>query len=190
MSEPFIGEIILVGFNFAPQGWAFCNGQLLAISENEPLFQLIGTTYGGDGVSTFAVPDLRGRVPVGTGQGPVTTSYTIGDQTGSETVTVTPAQLPQHTHTIDTSALTVTAKCRNAPGNQQTPVGNVPAIEAAGVTMTYSNASPDANMNGAAVAMGGAITAANTGGSQPHDNRQPYLVMNYCICTSGIFPAQ
>jgi microcystin-dependent protein len=190
MSEPFVGEIILVGFNFAPAGWALCDGHLMAITGNETLFNLIGTTYGGDGQTTFGLPDLRGRVPLGTGQGPGLTPYTLGEQGGSETVTLSTAQLPSHNHAIDASALTATARCKNGPGNQQTPVGNVPAIEAVGVTATYSNAVPDANMNSAAIALGGTIKAAPSGGSLPHDNTQPSLVMNYCISLFGIFPSQ
>ena len=188
--QPHVGEIILVGFNFAPAGWAFCNGQLLAISEFETLFNLIGTTYGGDGQTTFAVPDLRGRAPIAPGQGPGLSNHTLGETGGSETVTLLEGQLPQHTHPIALNALAAAPRCRNAAGNQQTPVGNVPAIEAAGVTATYSNAVPDANMNAGAVTMNGAVVASPAGGSQAHSNLQPYLTLNYCISLFGIFPSQ
>jgi microcystin-dependent protein len=127
---PYVGEIILVGFNFAPTGWAFCNGQLLPIAENETLFQLIGTTYGGDGQTTFALPDLRGRVPIHQGQGPGLQGYFIGETGGSETVTLVTAQMAPHGHAVDINSLTGTLRCRNGAANQLTPVGNVPAIEA------------------------------------------------------------
>jgi microcystin-dependent protein len=189
MGTPYVGEIILVGFNFAPVGWAFCNGQLLPISENETLFNLIGTTYGGDGQTTFAMPDLRGRVPVGQGQGPGLQNYVIGQLAGVETVTLTVNQIPNHTHTVDSSGITATVKCRTGTpvANQRTPVGNVHAVEAAGVTMPYSSAAPDALMMTNPVAISG--NTAATGTSTAHDNRQPYLAMNYCISLFGIFPA-
>ena len=189
MSSPYYAEIILVGFNYAPVGYAFCHGQLLPISQNEALFQLIGTTYGGDGQTTFGLPDLRGRVPAGVGQGPGLQSYFLGEVGGSETTTLTVQQMAAHTHTVDSSAFTATARCRNGPGNQQTPVGNVHANEAAGVTMPYSSATPNAAMSGSPAIAGGA-TAAAAGGNQPHDNMQPFLVLNYCICLSGVFPSQ
>src|SRR5436190_1728199 len=130
MSSPYVGEIILVGFNFAPVGYAFCDGQLMPISENETLFQLIGTTYGGDGQTTFALPDLRGRTPIGTGQGPGLSNYVIGEAIGSEGVTVTVSQMPAHTHTIDASGLTATERVKSGAGNQLSPVGNVLAVDA------------------------------------------------------------
>ena len=188
--QPHVGEIILVGFNFAPVGWAFCNGQLLAISEFETLFNLIGTTYGGDGQTTFAVPDLRGRAPIAIGQGPGLSNRILGESGGNETVTLLATQMPQHAHSIDTSGLTATARCKNGPGNQRTPIGNVPAIEASAVTATYSNAAPNADMNPGALVVGGNMTAATTGGNQPHSNLQPYLTLNYCISLFGIFPSQ
>jgi microcystin-dependent protein len=129
MSQPYIGQIILVGFNFAPPGWAFCFGQFLPISEYEPLFALIGTTYGGDGQTTFALPDLRSRVPVHMGQGTGLQNYIIGEFGGVEQVTITSTQMAQHAHAIDGSSLTATLRCRNGAGNQLTPVGNVPAID-------------------------------------------------------------
>ena len=130
MGQPYVGEIALVAFNFAPQGWAFCHGQQLPISENETLFQLIGTIYGGDGQATFALPDLRSRVPIHQGQGPGLQGYTIGEFGGVETVTITAAQMAQHTHPIALGSLNGTLRCRNGAGNQLTPVGTVPAIGA------------------------------------------------------------
>jgi microcystin-dependent protein len=189
VSQPYVGQIILVGFNFAPNGWALCQGQVLPITDNETLFNLIGTTYGGDGQTTFALPDLRGRVPIATGTGQ--SSYVIGQSGGNEAIALTAAQLPPHNHPIDPTGISATPKCKAGAGNQQSPVGNVPAAEAAGVTMTYSNAVPDSNMRAGAVAMnGGTLTAVNTGGNLPHANVQPSLVMNYCISLFGVFPSQ
>jgi microcystin-dependent protein len=191
MSQPYLGQIILVGFNFAPTDYVFCDGRLMSIADNTTLFQLIGTTYGGDGVTTFALPDLRGRIPIGTGQGPGLQNYDIGQATGSETVTVLATQMPVHTHANDISALTATTKCRNGAGNRQTPVGNVLAVETAGAVLPYHNAlAPNANMSPGAIAMSGSVTASNTGGSQSHQNLQPYLAMGYCIALVGDFPSR
>ena len=292
MSQPYVGEIILAAFTFAPQGWAFCDGQLLPISENESLFQLIGTIYGGDGEVTFALPDLRSRIPVGTGQGPgLSLNYVIGEAAGSETITLTSAQMPAHTHTIDATGLTAAVRVKNGAGTQSAPTGNVFAIASqftnptltaasdviravhvtelrtridayrssvglppfpytdptlasgatavkavhvaelrtslrqaymqaklpppaftddpltagttakaihitelrgavtavAGGAAAYSSALPTANMAAGTVALTGSVSPA-TGGNQPHDNRQPYLGLNYCISLFGIFP--
>lgn len=297
MSQPYVGEIILVGFNFPPAGWAFCDGSLLPVAENDTLFTLIGTAFGGDGVTTFALPDLRGRIPIGTGPAGQST-YNLGDTGGVETITLTSAQMPSHNHANALSGLTAAAMCRDAAGNQLTPVGNVPAIgpfvpftddplaaestaiKAAhiielrsridtlragvglgpypynadptltvgttliraqhvldlraaineaytalnrplptytdpglspgatprvahiaeirsaliaappGIAPTHSNAPPDANMNPAALTVGDTLIAANAGGDQPHDNRQPSLTLNFCISLFGVFPSQ
>lgn len=190
MSTQYLAQIDLFSFNFAPKGWAMCNGQLLPIAQNTALFSLLGTTYGGNGTTTFALPDLRGRVPISFGQGAGLSNYALGEVGGSDSVTLALTEMPAHTHTIDASGVTATAKCKNGAGNQQTPVGNVPAIDAAGQSPIYSNVAPDANMRAGAVTLGGSATAANTGGGQPHDNHQPYLVMNYCIALQGIFPSR
>ena len=190
MSQPYLGMIILVPYNFAPRGWAFCQGQILPINQNTALFSLLGTTYGGNGQTTFALPDLRGRVPNGMGQGPGLSNYSIGQVGGVETATLTVNQMPAHTHVITPGGLTATSRVKNAAGNRQTPVGNVPAIEAAGVTATYSDQAPDASMGAGAIAISGSPTAATAGGSQPFDNLQPYLTMNYCIALQGIFPSR
>jgi microcystin-dependent protein len=185
--DAFVGQILVIPFNFAPKGFAMCHGQLMPINLNTALFSLLGTTYGGDGKTTFALPDLRGRVPLKFGQGPGLTAYVEGETGGTETMALIATQLPQHTHAVDTSAMTATARCSGAPGNQGSPVGTVPAVGAGGA-LTYSNAGADAPMSAAAIAMGGTLTAANAGASQPHDNRQPYLALNYCIALQGIFP--
>lgn len=169
--NPFIGEIALFGFNFAPIGWAQCNGQLLPISQNTALFSLLGTMYGGDGISTFALPDLRGRVPIHTGQGPGLSSYFQGQVGGTEIVTLLSNQVPAHTHPlIGTSAV----------GTSDTPTGLLPARNAAGEPIYGS---------GAPAAMGAAAVGLNTGGL-PHSNVQPYLTLNWCIALVGIFPSR
>lgn len=183
MSEPFLSEIRLMSFAFAPRGWAQCNGQLLPINQNQALFSLLGTQYGGNGQTNFALPDLRGRVPLGFAD-----SGLVGEKGGVEAVTLGVSHLPSHVHAIDASALTGTARCSNAAANQRTPAGSVPAIEAAGVTATYSNSSPDANMRAGSVAVG--TTSSATGGGQPHSNQQPYLALTYCIALQGVFPSQ
>lgn len=173
MSEPFIAEIKLVAFNFAPRGWALCNGQILPIAQNTALFSLLGTTYGGNGQTTFALPDLRGRVPIHMGQGPGLSSRNLGEKIGTETVTLAVNQMPTHTHA---------AKCQTGLANKQSPVGTVNAVEPTGQTAMYSNLAPNADMNPEA--------NANTGGSQPHDNMQPYLVVDFIIALDGIYPSR
>jgi microcystin-dependent protein len=290
MAQPYVGEIILAGFNFAPVGYAFCDGQLLPISQNETLFALIGTTYGGDGQVTFALPDLRSRVPLGTGQGPGLSGYTLAEPGGTEMVTLTVPQTPAHGHAVNATGLTAGVRVKNAVGNQAMPAGNVfardtpapftdsltvgspvravqinelrsrinayrstvglaafsytdatlvpgttpvkavhilelrtslqQAYTQAGLTppvftdaalgnvpvkavhiteirsamaavdsapATYSSAAPTASMHPGTIALAGGASAV-AGGSQPHDNRQPYLVINYCIALEGIFP--
>jgi microcystin-dependent protein len=190
MSNPFIGQLMLVPYNFAPRGWAFCNGQLLPIAQNTALFSLLGTTYGGNGQTTFALPDLRGRAAISSGQGPGLSSYTLGQRSGAETHTLIVTEMPAHTHTVSIGTLAAQARARNSPANSNTPLDNVPAIEAAGVTATYSSAAADANMSAGAIALAGAPTAATSGGSQPHNNLPPYLALNYCIALQGIFPSR
>jgi microcystin-dependent protein len=190
MAEPFLGMIITVGFNFAPQGWAMCNGQLLPINQNQALFSLLGTTYGGNGTTTFALPDLRGRVPAHFGQGPGLSSFVLGQAAGSESVTLALTQIPAHTHAITLGTLAAAANVKTGPGNAQSPIGNVPAGEASGVTATYSSTAPDAAMRAGAVSLSGVPAAAIAGGGQPFDNHQPYLTINFVIALAGIFPAR
>lgn len=187
MSQPYIGEIRLLGFNFAPNGWAFCQGQLMSIAQNPALFNLIGTTYGGDGQNTFALPNLQGRVIIGQGTGPGLSPRTLADTGGVESVTLTTTNLPAHMHAI--TGPTAAVACKSGAGNAQSPVGNVLAGEAAGVTMPYSSQAPDAAMGGALVPTASPQSGL-TGGSQPHANVQPYLTLNYCISLFGIFPTQ
>ena len=165
--EPFIGEIRLVPFNFAPKGWAKCEGQLLPINQNQALFALIGTFYGGDGRTTFALPDLRGRVPVGAGQPPAGSEYPLGATGGEETVALRTRQLPSHGHAVHASS---------AAGTTKSPATAYPA--GGGAYAAAQNVRMKAAMIG------------RTGGGESHENRQPYLSLNYVIALQGIFPAQ
>jgi microcystin-dependent protein len=171
MSNPYVGEIRMFGGNFAPSGWALCQGQLLAISQNDVLFNLIGTTYGGDGKTNFALPDLQGRFPAHEGTPAITngTPVTLGQKLGVGTVTLVTAQLPAHTHGAQGSSASTTSS----------PAG---AFWGTGTGNAYSPATPSARLSPAAVAM--------TGSSQPHDNMSPYLVVNFIISLFGIFPSQ
>jgi len=164
--EPYIGEIRMFAGNFAPVDWMFCEGQLLAISQNDALFQLLGTTYGGDGQTSFALPDLRGRIPVHQGNGLVS-----GEAGGQEEVVLTVGQMPAHGHPFLGASAT---------GDQVSPANNLPA-DSFNIT-PYINAAPDGNMSPSAI--------ASSGGSQPHTNVQPYLCVNFIISLSGIFPSQ
>jgi microcystin-dependent protein len=165
MAQPYVGEVRMFAGNFAPAGWMFCEGQLLPISENETLFQLIGTTYGGDGESTFALPDLRGRIPVHQGNG-----FTLAETGGAEEITLTVNQIPAHSHPL---------LAANAVGNDPNPNNNVLA-ESSAVSL-YQSASP-----AAATAQ---QSIGSTGGSQPHTNFQPYLCIDFIISLFGIFPS-
>jgi microcystin-dependent protein len=165
MAQPYVGEIRMFAGNFAPAGWMLCEGQLLPISENDTLFNLIGTTYGGDGQSTFALPDLRGRVPTHQGNG-----TTLAESGGAETVTLTVNQIAAHSHPLLAST---------GPGNLNTPGGNVTA-ESAAVKIYYAD-EPTVNL--------GAAACSPVGGNQPHNNFQPYLCVNFIISLFGIYPS-
>ena len=186
MAEPFLAEIKLFAGNFAPRGWAFCSGQILSIAQNTALFSLLGTTYGGNGQTTFALPDLRGRAAIGVGQGPGLADYSLGQVGGTETQTLTVNQMPAHTHTLTPGSMAINAV--SGPGNTQSPVDALPASEAVGVTATYSNLAPDAQMSANAIT--GDPTIGLTGGSQPTSILQPYLTLSYIIALQGIFPSR
>jgi microcystin-dependent protein len=171
MSEPFIGEIRAFGFTFAPRGWAFCNGQILPIAQNTALFALLGTTYGGNGQTTFALPNLQGRVPIHQGQGPGLSIYNLGQTGGAETVTLVSAELPTHTHSV---------KASSSAAASGIATNNFLAVARSNIY---------APIGGTAQQM--SVTAiAATGGNQPHENRQPCLAVNYCIALQGIFPSR
>ncbi|HXH02316.1 MAG TPA: tail fiber protein [Candidatus Competibacteraceae bacterium] len=169
MAQPYVGEIRMFAGNFAPAGWMLCEGQLLPIAENEALFQLIGTTYGGDGESTFALPDLRGRVPIHQGSDNQGNFYTLGKSGGSETVTLTVSQIPAHSHPLLASMALATQEgpSRNVTGQSEINI--------------YGQTPPLAQMS--------AVTIASNGSSQPHDNMQPFLCINFIISLFGIFPS-
>lgn len=168
MADPFVAEIRIFPFNFAPKGWAFCDGQLLPISQNTALFSLLGTTYGGDGKSTFALPNLQGSVPMQPGQGQGLSLRDLGQIGGSETVTLLQSEIPAHDHQ---------ARCVGAIANQPAAANN---SWGRSTTNPYVAAPPTGQMSPAAL--------APTGGNLPHNNMQPYLVLNFCIAMQGVFP--
>jgi microcystin-dependent protein len=171
MSDPFIAEIRIFPFNFAPRGWALCDGQVMSISQNTALFSLLGTTYGGDGKTTFALPDLQGRAAMHSGQGPGLSSHDLGEAGGSETVSLLQSEMPAHPHNLQAQA---------APADVAIPTGAVPARVIGTTPYLPPAGGPLVSM--APVALGGA------GGDQPHNNMQPYLTVNFCIALQGIFP--
>jgi microcystin-dependent protein len=174
MAEPFIAEIRMWALNFAPRGWAFCDGSLLPISQNTALFSLIGTIYGGDGRTTTALPDLRGRAPMGTGNGPGLTPRQLGQKTGAETATLTSAQLPQHAHGMRASS-------NSADLGAPTPNRSL-ARSSGGFAYQQDAASNLVDLAPEAV--------PNQGGNQPHNNMMPYLTINFCIALQGLYPSR
>jgi microcystin-dependent protein len=168
MSQAYVGEVRLVGFNFAPVGWAICNGVLQSIAENSALFNLIGTTYGGDGQQTFGLPDLQGRIPIHQGNNGIST-YVIGQKGGVESVAITLNQFPTHTHALQGST---------ADAGTNIPTGNT----LGGSVSAYTTLAPTIAMNNAMI--------GSSGGSQPHSNLQPFLVLNWVISLFGVFPSQ
>lgn len=173
MSDPFVAEIRVFGFNFAPRGWAFCDGQLMPISQNTALFSLLGTNFGGNGTSNFGLPNLQGSVPLQQGQGPGLSNYDLGETGGAPAVTLLSTELPPHSHTLNCS--TVTA-------DQTSPVGDIPAAPPAQRGQNFFAATP-----GGSPAMNANLLAP-AGGNLPHNNMPPYLTLNFCIALTGIFP--
>ena len=169
MSEPFLAEIRIVGFNFAPRGWAFCDGQILPINQNQSLYSLLGTTYGGDGRTSFALPDLRGRTPIHVGSSNGTV-HLEGQKGGSETVTLSAAEMPSHNHV---------PRANTGQINVGTLAGNTWGT---GTDNMFSSTTPNASMRSGIM--------PNVGGGQAHDNMQPYLVLNFCIALQGLFPSR
>ncbi|KZM49026.1 tail fiber protein [Labrenzia sp. OB1] len=169
MSEPFLAEVRMVGFNFAPRGWAFTDGQILPINQNQSLYSLLGTTYGGDGRTSFALPDLRGRTPIHTGNG-----HTLGQKGGAETVTLSAAEIPGHTHEV---------KAVSVPGDNRSPLSTLFGAEVA-TDLPYRQ--PEA-VSTTSLRSG---TVTNAGGGQSHNNMQPYETVNFCIALQGLFPSR
>lgn len=177
--DPFLGEIRLMGFGLIPRGWLACQGQLLPINQNQALFSLLGTMYGGNGQTTFALPDLRGRAIVGVGQGPGLSSYVQGQQGGTEGVTLTVAQMPGHAHLLSGSLKA------DGGADASDPAGAYPAAPA-DATLPFATGTPNATMS--TTALTGSTASAGSGTA--HENRQPVLGMNYCIAIQGIFPSR
>jgi microcystin-dependent protein len=181
MSQPYVGQILIFGGNFAPVGWAFCSGQLMSIADNDALFQLIGTTYGGDGEQTFALPDLQGRAPMHMGQGPgVSQNYIIGEAAGVESVTLTQQQIPTHNHLVQVR--TGVAGNTSAPSNSSVLADEFQSQANAAFVYAANN-----GLNQVTLA---SQTIAPSGGSQPHENRQLFLTLNFIISLFGVFPSQ
>ncbi len=178
--EPFLGQITLFPYNFAPNGWALCEGQLLPISQNTALFSLLGTQFGGDGVRTFALPDLRGRVPIGQGQGPGLSAYDMGSQQGQESVTLAAATVPAHSHVFLAFAAAATT---NAPNGALPAEGHGSGRGGGFAVNTYA-------ASGGAVSLAAGQVAPVSVGGAPHNNLQPYLTLNWCIAMQGVFPAR
>ena len=172
MSEPFVGEIRMFAGNFAPRGWAFCDGQLLAVSQNDALFSLFGTIYGGDGRTTFGLPDMRGRIPIHAGSGPGLSPRSLGSKAGEENVTLITNQLPSHTHTMQASL---------DPGSETNPSGNLTASDLA-VDAYFSNPPSTAGLASDAI--------TSVGGSRPHTNLQPFICVNFIVALVGIYPSR
>ncbi len=179
MSEPFIGEIKMFGGNFAPRGWALCDGQLLPIAQNTALFSILGTTYGGDGRTTFALPDFRGRAAIHQGHGPGLSQYILGQKGGVEQVTLNVTEMPSHNH-----AATGTIQAKNGQPDESNPGGQVPATLTNG-TEGYAETSTTPMKTG-----GVDVTVNNSGGNQPHTNIQPFQCVNFIIALVGIFPSR
>lgn len=171
MATPFVAEIKMFAGNFAPRQYALCDGQLISISQNTALFSILGTNFGGDGRVTFALPDLRGRVPIQPGSGPGLSNYSIGQQSGVESVTLLQSGMPAHNHV---------AQCNTGKGNSSSPVGKVWAKDKSGLSVGYSTAA-SANLLGQQA-------LAPAGGSQPHNNMQPFMTVNFIIALQGVFP--
>jgi microcystin-dependent protein len=169
--DPFVAEIRVFPFNFAPKGWAFCDGQILPLSQNTALFSLLGTTYGGDGKSNFALPDLQGQAPMGPGQGPGLSLHDLGETGGSETVALLESEMPSHSHSLE---------ALGAVGNRTTPVGNTIA--------RVTGATPYKPPAGAALTPMSQYALMPAGGDVPHNNLQPYLTLNFCIALQGVYP--
>lgn len=182
-TEPFIGEIKILGFNFAPQGYATCQGQILSIAQNTALFSLLGTTYGGNGSTTFALPDLQGRMAKSQGQGPGLPNYQMGQLGGSTSVTILQSNMPMHNHPA--TGITANLPVASGPGTANSPVGNY--LAQAPIDM-YATAATAGSNYGSALAASGAT--GSSGGSQAMDIQNPYLVVNYSIAIYGIFPSR
>lgn len=170
MSEPFLAEVRIVGFNFAPRGWAFCDGQILPINQNQSLYSLLGTTYGGDGRTSFALPDLRGRVPIHVGRSNGGDDHRLGSKSGEETHTLSANEMPQHTHPLEAST------------DENGGIAAANNVLARAPQALYADPPPDTPLQSSSI--------GNVGGGQAHENMQPYLAVNFCIALQGLFPSR
>ena len=189
-SDSYLASMCVFAGNFAPRNYAFTHGQLLSISSNTALFSLLGTIYGGDGRTTFGLPDTRGRALIGQGRGPGLSNYNLGQKGGFETVTLSVSQMPSHNHAATTTVSGSATLHANSSGNSDSPSGNVLARKPR--DSIYSSSAPDVSMSPSAIslALNGNTTVLNTGGSQGHENRMPYLAVNWIITLQGIFPSR
>ena len=196
--DPFIGEIVMFAGNFAPRGWALCDGQLLSISANQALFSILGTTYGGDGRTTFALPDLRGRAPIHPGTGPGLSTYRLGQRGGTETVTLNQLQIPSHTHIpINNQSQDQHIQLSSTDAVNETPApGDVPAVAnfGSGLNVTkvksFGPLAAGSVVNGQTISGSAGLTLSNTGGNQYHTNVQPFECVNFIIAMVGVFPSR
>jgi len=172
MSEPFLAEVRMVGFNFAPRGWAFCDGQILPVNQHQSLYSLLGTTYGGDGRTSFALPDLRGRTPIHVGRSNGGAHHALGEKSGEETHTLSQGEMPQHTHSLQGTNTEDTSQSDNPADH----------VMARSVQQTYAGFGTAAGF--------GAGSVGDTGGGQAHENMQPFLAVNFCIALQGLFPSR
>ncbi|MFH1742990.1 MAG: tail fiber protein [bacterium] len=187
MMEPFIGQIIMFAGTFAPRGFAFCEGQILSIMENQALYSLLGTNFGGNGTTTFGLPDLRGRAPIHRGQAPGLSSYSLGQRGGAEQVTLTQNQMPSHTHEAPGGTGSLQLNVNSGRADEKSPAGNFLAQGHEDMYASSSNATMNTNaITSTGGTSGGTTTSA--GGSQSHENRSPYLVIHFCIALEGIYP--
>ena len=181
MSEPFLAEVRIVGFNFAPRGWAFCDGQILPINQNQSLYSLLGTTYGGDGRTSFALPDLRGRTPIHVGESDSGTFYREGQKSGEETHTLSVSELPNHSHPMGAVGDTADS---GLPADADGSNPRYLAQASSSVGSVYSGTSDNLTQQLSSAAV------TNVGGGQAHENMQPYLALNFCIALQGLFPSR
>jgi microcystin-dependent protein len=196
MNNPFIGQVTLFAGNFPPRAFAFCQGQLLPIASNTALFSILGTTYGGDGRTTFALPDLRGRCAIHPGRGPGLSTYVLGERQGIERVNLNLLQLPSHNHIANTSGLSmsVSIPASSANGTTSDPSGNILAKQLdfndENVSAFAASSAQNVNLAPSPTTLGGTVSLNNTGGSQSHENRRPFIAINYIIALQGTYPSR
>ena len=187
--NPFLGQILLFGGNFAPRGWAFCEGQLLPIAQNSALFSILGTTYGGDGRTTFALPDLRGRSPISQGSGPGLPTYALGQKGGQTTVTLNNLEMPAHNH-VATATVGGTVRVGTSSAGPDTPTANGGVLASPTTATIYNEEDADGSLGAVSHSLTSTVSVVNNGGNQAHNNMQPYLAVYYIIAIQGTFPSR